>query len=482
MQQNPLIKEYLDIAFRRKWWIVIPALVGVLFSIALFFRFDKLYQASTKVQIRTQTISRRLLESVIEIDYRDLVTQINSQVTSERYILELNNALNLVGTPGGPRDLDELAKKLDRRVELDSNPRDRYFTLKVTWEDPRIAAEIANELANIYIRRNEEIRSQMAGETLSQLRAKRDDIERRLNAVRETIQQFRSDHKFELESYQATNEQRLERNTGEIEQVRRDIRNQEDEIKRLELRLSALDADPTTAPTRDPLIDELQRLRSQRAELIGQGKTEAHPRVKALTESIENIEQQLEGRSADGGGIGATELTRREHEQEIARRRAEIAALRAKRARLERENEVIRGRLERTPDRQNELNRFLQQEQNLAVLYEDAYSKELAALEGADVEEFQAGERFETLNYARPPTKPFWPDLRLFLAMGFAVGGGLGVGLILLLEVFDQSFKSEEQLAAAIDLPILAVVPDLNRATERLQAQRGKTRVRRKAG
>lgn len=485
MQQNPLIKEYLDIAFRRKWWIVIPTIVGVLFSVALYFRFPKLYQAETRVQIRTQTISRKLLESVIEVDYRDLVTQINSQITSERYVQELNDALNLVGAPGGPKDLTELAKMLDRAIELDSNPRDRYFTLKVTWKDPRIAAEIANELAQIYIRRNEEIRGEMAGATLDQLRAKREDVQRKLNAVRRTIQEFRSKHKFELATYQGTNEQLFERNTNEIEQIGNAIRDHNNEIQRIEIQLNALETDPTASPSQDPRVAQLRQLRSELADYVeGRGYTDAHPKVQALRRSIDVLEKELSAGGGEGGASGVgTDLTRAEYEQEVRRHKAEIQALKKKQERLVTENKEIQRRLERTPDSQNELDRYLQREKNLAQLYADAYAKELAALEGADVEEFQAGERFEILNMARKPSKPFWPDLRLFLMMGVAVGAGLGIGIVLLLEVFDQSFKSEEQLAASVDLPILAVIPDLNRASERAQAKRGKPKVRRrKAG
>ena len=481
MQQNPLIKEYLDIAFRRKWWIVIPTIVGVLFSVALYFRFPKLYQAETRVQIRTQTISRKLLESVIEVDYRDLVTQINSQITSERYVQELNDSLNLVGAPGGPKDLTELAKMLDRWIELDSNPRDRYFTLKVTWKDPRIAAEIANELAQIYIRRNEEIRGEMAGATLDQLRAKREDVQRKLNALRETIQEFRSKHKFELASYQGTNEQLFERNTNEIEQIGNSIRDHNNEIQKIEIQVRALETDPTASPSQDPRVTQLRQLRSQLAELEAKGYRPAHPKVEELNRSIAALEKELSAGAVQSGAPGVgTNLTRAEYEQEIKRHKAEIQALENKRERLVTANEEIQRRLERTPDSQNELDRYLQREKNLSQLYADAYTKELAALEGADVEEFQAGERFEILNMARKPSNPYWPDLRLFLLMGVAIGAGLGVGIVLLLEVFDQSFKSEEQLAASIDLPILAVIPDLNRASERAQSKRGKPKVRRR--
>jgi polysaccharide chain length determinant protein (PEP-CTERM system associated) len=479
MQKNPLLKEYLDIAFRRKWWIILPALVGLLFSIAVYFQFPKKYMAETRVQIREQTISRSLMEPILDFSSTDLVTQIRAEVTAEQYVKQVDDELQLVGSEGGPSSLTQLAKQLERNITLDTNPRERYFTLQVSWNDPRLAAAIANKMASIYIERNAKIRADMAGRTLQQLRDKRLEIERRLQAIRDTISEFRSEHKFELESYADTNQGQIDQINSEVDRIDQRIREYKNEVSRLELDLdAALSGDADAGPGRDPRRDRLESLRQDLAELRSQGKTDRHPRVQQLQNQIAGLEQELQA-----AGLGEQPEESRESyqvrsmRQEIQRYENEIEALEQDRAELRAEASTIQERLRLTPDRQNQLERYLQQESNLQQLYDDAYNKEMEALEGKQIEEFQAGERFEVLNMARAPAEPFFPDLRLFIFMGLSVGVGLGVALVLLLEVFDQSFKSEEQLASAIDLPILAVIPDLEKAVERTNRRRGKTRV-----
>ncbi len=475
MQQNPLIKEYLDIAFRRKWWIVLPAVIGLLFAVALFFNFPKLYRAETKVAIRDQTISRDLLRPVIDLEHADLVTRINGEITSEQYVLQLDRALRIIGSEDGPADQSELAKRLEGAIQVDSNPRDRYFTLKVVWNDPRLAASIANELAAIYIQRNRDIRADMAGEAVNQLRNKREDYEQQLTKIREAISRFRGEHKFELDSYQRTNEQQLANNRTDIQRINSEIRSLSNSIEKTELDRDSL---VTTGgvPDRDPRLERLQALREE-LRLARLNFKPAHPKRQRLEKELASLEAEFAGRD-DSHPVESNEgYLKQRYDQEIARLKNEIAVREKAREELFAKNVAIEARLKVTPDRQNELNRMLQRERNLAVLFEEAYSRENKALEGQTLEEFQAGEKFDVLNSAVAPSKPFWPDLRLFLLMGIAIGGGLGVAVVLLLEVFDQSFKSEEQLAASIDYPILAVIPDLHRAAERSK-RRGKTRVR----
>ncbi|RMG46684.1 MAG: hypothetical protein D6718_05160 [Acidobacteria bacterium] len=475
-QQNPLLKEYLDILLRRRWWIIVPAVVGVLCSIALFFWSDKLYRARTRVQIRPQTISRNLLSPIVEIDSTDLVTTITAEITSEKYVQEVEDELHLIGTPGGPKNLEDLAKRLDRRISLVPNKKNNYFDLSVTWEDPRIAASIANELAAIYIRRNAEIRQRMAEETLGKLRENREQIERQLYDIRARIHKFRSEHKFELESYQKTNQDILQNNRVEIERIDAQIRDFKDKIRDLELQLEVPPAKPDAVA--DPRVARLREARRRREELLGSGYKEAHPSVAALTREIARLERELGLAPGEEPAVPEGEsLQLQQIANEKARLQREIAVLEKKREQLVAENEEIERRLERTPDFQIQLDKLLHIEEALQEQYQEARAKELDAEEGAAVEEFKQGERFEILNMARPPSEPFWPDLKLFIFMGLAVGGGVGIGLVLLLEVFDQSFKSEEQLAAAIDLPILAVIPDLERAAERRRTRRTVTRA-----
>ncbi len=466
MQNSPLLKEYLDIAFRRRWWIILPALLGVLFATLLYVRFPKLYKATTRATIRSQTISKALLNPIVEIQSAELVNSLNAELTSEKNVQDLETRLKLVGTPKGPRDLVELAHELDGAIELQANPRNRYFDLTVTWEDPRIAANIANELADIYIKRTESTRQGLASETLVKLTEIREDAEKRLGEIQRQIDLFQGEHKFEVDAYRDTNLQRLAAVRTEIDRIDARVRGYQDDIRRLEIeqKSGGTLAGPGGATVVDPRTIELARLKQELAEQAALGRTEIHPEVKTRRDRLAILEQQLAANpEPPSDGAPANDSARAQIRRELDRLQREIAADEASRQRLVAESGMIQSQLERTPDRESALQSMLQIRDRIEQEYRDAQQKERDAREGEMVETFKQGERFEVLNPARPPKDPFWPDLRFFLLMGLAVGGGLGIALVLLLEVFDQSFKSEEQLAAAIDLPILAVIPDLTR-------------------
>ena len=466
MQNNPLIKEYLDIAFRRRWWIIVPALLGILFATLLYLRFPKLYKATTRAHIRSQTISKALLSPIVEIQATELVSSLTAEITSEKNVQDLDTRLKLVGTSRGPRDLAELARKLDGAIDLQPNPRNRYFDLTVTWDDPRVAANVANELADIYIKRTETTRQDLASGTLEKLTEIREEAERRLGEIQKQIDQFQGEHKFEIDAYRNTNLQRLAAVRTEIDRIDARVRGYQDDIRRLEIeqRAGGTMAGPGGGTVVDPRTIELARLKQELAEQASLGRTDIHPEIKTRKDRIAILEQQL---AANPGAVPDGSLpndpARAQIQREIERFQGEIAADSQTRQRLVEEAGTIQSQLERTPDRESVLQSMLQIRDRVEQEYRDALQKERDAREGEMVEDFKQGERFEVLNRARPPKDPFWPDLRFFLLMGVAVGGGLGIALVLLLEVFDQSFKSEEQLAAAIDLPILAVIPDLTR-------------------
>jgi hypothetical protein len=53
-----------------------------------------------------------------------------------------------------------------------------------------------------------------------------------------------------------------------------------------------------------------------------------------------------------------------------------------------------------------------------------------------------------------------------------AVGLALGLGLVVLLEFRDRSFKTDEEVQTVLNLPVLAVVPMMQSAPERQRSMR----------
>lgn len=58
------------------------------------------------------------------------------------------------------------------------------------------------------------------------------------------------------------------------------------------------------------------------------------------------------------------------------------------------------------------------------------------------------------------PEKPVSPNKKLNILIAFVLGIMVGVGIVLLLEYLDNTFKSREELEKTLDLPIIGAIPD----------------------
>jgi capsular exopolysaccharide synthesis family protein len=65
----------------------------------------------------------------------------------------------------------------------------------------------------------------------------------------------------------------------------------------------------------------------------------------------------------------------------------------------------------------------------------------------------------EILNTAEPPRLPSRPNLALNLTLAFLFGSVLAVGMAVLLEYFDTSFRSVADVETRLRLPVLGVIP-----------------------
>lgn len=60
------------------------------------------------------------------------------------------------------------------------------------------------------------------------------------------------------------------------------------------------------------------------------------------------------------------------------------------------------------------------------------------------------------------PEHPVSPNKKLNILIAFVLGLMVGVGVVLLLEYLDNTFKSREDLEKTLDLPIIGTIPDYN--------------------
>ncbi len=72
------------------------------------------------------------------------------------------------------------------------------------------------------------------------------------------------------------------------------------------------------------------------------------------------------------------------------------------------------------------------------------------------------GTSAKVVDYAIPPSAPISPNKTMNTMIGFLVGAVLSVGIIILIEIFDNTIRTEEDVTENCEYPILAAVPDMS--------------------
>jgi hypothetical protein len=99
--------------------------------------------------------------------------------------------------------------------------------------------------------------------------------------------------------------------------------------------------------------------------------------------------------------------------------------------------------------------------------YQSLLEKKLQADLAENLELTQKGEQFKVLDRAYLPWKPYKPDVRKLLIMGFMLALSSGLGLAFLREYTDSTFWSKKELETALEVPVLISIPVIQTERER---------------
>jgi len=134
--------------------------------------------------------------------------------------------------------------------------------------------------------------------------------------------------------------------------------------------------------------------------------------------------------------------------------------------------QTYQARVEAAPTRETELIQLTRDYDTQQRAYVGLLSKQWDAKIAASLERKQAGEQFKVLDLARIPEKPFSPNRVRLNILGALFGLGIGLGLVVLLEFFDSTFKTDDDIISALNLPVLALIPLMRTTQEVLRARR----------
>ena len=126
---------------------------------------------------------------------------------------------------------------------------------------------------------------------------------------------------------------------------------------------------------------------------------------------------------------------------------------------MQRQIAEYQARAAAAPTRESELIAVTRDYDTLQKVYTGLLAKREESKVAANLERRQIGEQFKILDAAPLPEKPFSPNRPVIVAVGAAVGLGIGLALAALFEYRAVGLRTEADVALVLNLPVLAVVP-----------------------
>ena len=358
----------------------------------------------------------------------------------------LQEVLEKTGIKVLPRTL---AGAIEVIVGKDSN----IFQIKVTWDDAKAAATLANQVAAAFVERSRSIRRQDAEETYTSYSAQLDEARDKLRAINAEFLAFKEANK--ISDFDAE----IEVLIGDLSRLDVEYKTKLAEAEAMEagrVRLEALiAAQPemivTSTIYRSPLKQRLADYSWQLQEARSRYTSE-NPKVIKLQKRIEVLEQMIkesndesapENTYSPNGLRTDLDLRLQEMIDAIKVREAQVSA-------LESTTQSMKDKLALLAAKQKEYRMLRARIEAAEVLEKNLVSR----VEEAHVMVQRNESNFAILEPANTPLEPLPSSRKLVAIGGTVLGIGAGLFVALLLELMDPFVRSRRDAAdiAGVDL------------------------------
>lgn len=319
----------------------------------------------------------------------------------------------------------------------------RLVNLRFNAYDPRLAAQVANAVAQTYIEQALEFRYTTSSEATGWLTDRVEEQKKRVEEAERALQEYREKEKIvNIEERQSLVDQKLSALTAAAITARTDRINRETLYNQMRA-LPSVQLETFPIVLSNPLVQqlrgrvgELQRERERLAEAFG----EKHPDMIRVSTELRATEEKL--RAEMQNVVRSVESDYRTAAQQEANLQANLETTKQEALELNRKA-ISYNVLKREVDANQQLFRELVGRTKEAGLEQELRSTNIRVVEKAQV-----------------PVHPVSPrklrNYQLALLLGLAVG----IALCLLFEHMDNTYKTPEDVKDHLGLPFLGMVPD----------------------
>ncbi len=490
LRPNMKPQEYLEIFFRRRWWIIFSILF-ILFGASVYcVVVHEQFKSSTTILVVPQRVPENYVRSTISVKIENRLATIRQQVLSRTCLVRVMDELGLFKEERKKQPLEEVVETMRKRIDIQVRGTDS-FMLSFVHENRQMAMLTTSRLASFFIDENIKVREQQAVGTSEFLEFQMKEVKADLEAAEEKVKQYKIRYIGELPQQMDANLNMLRGLQDRFRANADAIRAADDRRTFLEAQAGGLErsvqaasqetgkAEQAPVSVSDParlLVAESNEKRARLSELSAK-YTDRYPEVLRLRSELEKLDLRIRevrnaalatdnaGRQGAPAGFPLTGQYAADF-KESRRLRAQIAGTEQEIASLKKERETIQNaiagvqtKVGQAPKREQEMISLTRDYENMKRSYDDLLKKKLDADVSQNLEKRQKGEQFQILDPANLPEEPFKPNrikvfaIAIFAALAASFGGAIG------LEMRDPTIRGVREFKHFFELPVLASIP-----------------------
>lgn len=480
--------DFLAILRRRRWMILFSVLLFLFGAILYCVLVSDIYQSTVKIRIIPPVMAEGIVKSTVNIGTKDRLAMIQQEILSGPRLQALIDEMGLFKEDRKKTSGDGMVDVMRKRITMELD-RTNTLILSVEHEDPKTARDVTTRLGSFFIEQNNKTRGAAFQGTTQFLESQLEETRKKLEAQEDRLKQYKTRYGGELPEQMQSNLGRLGRLQDQIKSNTEAITRMEDRKVFIESQISnlggqnlpsrhAASAGPAPNDPAKPLLGELA-LRKKKMEELRAKFTPLHPSVVLARSQVEQLEARIallrqSGSSAPPPGVDPSEVEGGGDSNEVRRLRDQVAAIDLEIATRKKDIvatnraiDQIQSKVERLPQREQELISLSRDYSNIKGSYEDLLKKKLQSNIAENLEEKQQGEQFLLLEPAALPTKPFKPDRLKILALALMASLVIGAGGAIGYEVLDPKLRAAKDFKGFFDIPVLACLPVIENAEYR---------------
>lgn len=466
------LRFYFSLLLRRLPLALATACTVFALAVVVALLLPKLYRASAKVLVESPQIPSALARSSVTIGAIEQVQVLHQQITTRDKLLALARRMGVYADSKLEPAEDDIVTDMRDRISFNqlalelstSDHNSTILDISFMAPDPVLAATVANELASMLMAMNQQQRTDRAGSTLQFFNQEVSRLGAELSNLEGDILRFKTDNKDTLpDSVEFRRDQQ-----ASLQERLASLHREESELRSRRSSLIATYSNTGRLSDAAPLTPEQQMLADLNRALAEQLAlfSETSPNVTALRKRIAALQSKLlaspPAKASDADGPRSTvEALSFGLDLQLSDIDDRIDALARERETTSRRIDALSRSIAETPASETMLNALERNRENIQTQYNEAIARRAEASTGRQIEMRSDGGRLTLIESAVPPLDPVKSKRRLIAGFGALAGIGLGLGLVVLLELLKGTVHRPTDIARLLQTQPLATIPEI---------------------